>query len=63
MTKKCSICEAPAIYQIKDTNDFYCDECAQDNFADLTVLLKVEEEAQKLKKYLDEHTDEDLGAA
>ena len=49
MTKKCTICEAPALYHIKDTSDFYCQSCAEENFADLSVLVKVEEE-HKLKE-------------
>ena len=49
MTKKCIICEDPAVYKIKDINDFYCEECAQDHFSDISMLLKVEEEAKLLK--------------
>ena len=48
--KKCTICEAPALYHIKDTSDYYCQSCAEENFADLSVLMKVEEEEHKLKK-------------
>lgn len=54
MGKKCIICEGEAVYRIKDTADFYCEECAQDNFNDLTLLVKVEEEAQKLKQIVEE---------
>ena len=54
MTKKCIICnEQEAVYKIKDTFDYYCLECAEENFADLTILVKVEEEAQRLKEYLE----------
>lgn len=56
MGKKCIICEAPAVYKIKDTADFYCQDCAQDNFADLTMLIAVEEEAQRLKKVVAERS-------
>ena len=49
MGKKCVVCDAEATYKIKDTSDYYCQECAQENFADLTLLVKVEEEAQRLK--------------
>lgn len=52
MGKKCIICNAEAIYKIKDTSDYYCQDCAQENFADLTLLVKVEEEAQRLKEFL-----------
>jgi hypothetical protein len=54
MVKKCIICEAEAVYKIKDNSDFYCQECAEENFADLTMLVKVEEEAQRLKEFLKE---------
>ncbi len=54
MGKKCIICDEPAIYKIKDSADYYCQECAQDNFADLSVLVTVEEEAQRLKKIVAE---------
>lgn len=52
MDKKCLICSADAQYMIKDSTDFYCKGCATDFFADLGMLLKVEKEAQKLKRYL-----------
>jgi len=55
MTKKCIICnELEAIYQIKNTSDYYCQECAEENFSDVTDLLKVEEEAQRLKEYVEQ---------
>ncbi len=54
MTKKCIICDEIATFKIKDTPDYYCQTCAEENFADLTVLMKVEEEAQKLKAYVKE---------
>jgi len=58
MPKKCIICNEEAAYKIKDTPDFYCEECAKENFADLDMLVKVEEEAQRLKKVLQEKMDE-----
>lgn len=54
MVKKCIICSKEATFQIKDTSDFYCQECAEESFADLSVLIKVEEEAQRLKKFIKE---------
>ena len=57
MVKKCIICESEAVYKIKDNPDFYCQECAEENFADLTMLVKVEEEAQRLKEFLEEKID------
>jgi hypothetical protein len=49
------ICDEGAIYKIKDSSDFYCQECAEENFADLTLLIKVEEEAQRLKAVIKEN--------
>ncbi|HLC91038.1 MAG TPA: hypothetical protein VJI15_04675 [Candidatus Nanoarchaeia archaeon] len=54
MAKKCIICNAEAVYKIKDTSDYYCKDCAQENFSDISMLMSVEEEAQKLKSYLKE---------
>ena len=54
MGKKCIICNVEATFKIKNTSDYYCMECAEDNFADLSVLIKVEEEAQQLKKLIKE---------
>ena len=60
MGKKCIICEKEAVYQIKDTADFYCVECAEENFGDLSLLVKVEEEAQRLKEAIKEKLDGEL---
>ena len=54
MGKKCIVCDAEATYKIKDTSDYYCQECAQENFADLSLLVKVEEEAQRLKTFVEQ---------
>lgn len=60
MVKKCIICGRKAEFRIKDSNEYYCEECAEDNFADLSLLQKVEEEAQNLKKVVKEKTDGNL---
>jgi len=57
MGKKCIICRKEAEFRIKDTPDYYCEECAEENFADLSVLVKVEEEARKLKELIKEKLD------
>ncbi len=54
MPKKCIICESEAVYKIKDTSDYYCEECAEENFAEISVLVKVEEEAQRLREAIKE---------
>ena len=52
MSKKCIMCEEQAEYKIKDGNEYYCSECAQEHFSDLSFLQKVEDEAQQLKEIL-----------
>jgi len=47
-------CEDKAKFVVKGTNDFYCEECAKENFGDLSVLVAVEEKASALKEVLDE---------
>ena len=53
MPKKCIICGAGAKYVIKGTSDYYCEDCADENFSDITLLEKVDE-----TKKLDEDADE-----
>jgi len=52
MVKKCIICGEEAQFRIKDSPEFYCQECAEENFADLTVLQRVEEEAPALRQII-----------
>ena len=58
MSKKCIICNEQATFKIKDTADFYCQPCAEENFGDLTMLVKLEEEAQRLKEFIKEKTNQ-----
>ncbi len=58
MVKKCIICGEEAKYRIKDSNEFYCEECAEENFDDISVLQKVEAQAVKLKAIIDEKLSE-----
>tara|TARA_Y100000310_G_C20621796_1_gene783733 strand:- start:469 stop:684 length:216 start_codon:yes stop_codon:yes gene_type:complete len=60
MPKKCIICSEEAKFKIKDTPDYYCQDCAEESFADLSVLQKVEEAAQLLKLAIKEKINEDL---
>jgi len=53
MPKKCTICGKEANFCIKDSSDFYCEECAEDLFDDLSCLVKAEEQASALKDALD----------
>ncbi len=59
MTKKCIVCGADAEFKIKDTSDYYCQSCAEENFGDIALLIRVEGEAQRLKKVNDEALDDD----
>lgn len=52
MSKKCIICNAEAAYVIKDISDYYCEDCAEESFGDIAVLIKVEDEAQRLKEFV-----------
>ncbi len=52
MAKKCIICGKEAGYRIKDTSDYYCQECAEENFADIQILIKLEKEARNIKSYV-----------
>lgn len=54
---RCMICdEDKAHFMIKETTDYYCKECAEEQFADLSYLVKIEEQAKHLKKVVDEKT-------
>ena len=52
MAKKCINCGKEAGYRIKDTSDYYCQECAEENFADIQILIKLEKEARNIKSYV-----------
>lgn len=47
MGKKCLICEGPAQYTIKDTSDFYCTDCAEEQFGDVDMLVKLDDNKTK----------------
>jgi len=49
MPKKCIVCDDPAVFSIRGTSDYYCEECAKENFSDLELLEKVEEQASAVK--------------
>ncbi|MFA6461932.1 MAG: hypothetical protein WCV90_06720 [Candidatus Woesearchaeota archaeon] len=59
MAKRCIICNKQAKYRVKDTPEYYCEECAEENFGDITLLIEVEEEeAQRLKRFLSSKMEE-----
>jgi hypothetical protein len=59
MAKKCSICGDEAKYQVKDSSDFYCRDCAEEQFGDIAMLVRVEDQAVKLKKVVDDRLNEE----
>ena len=60
MAKKCIICEEKeAKLQIKDSKESYCEECAEESFGDISVLVRIEEEAKRLKKIIEKNLSQD----
>ncbi|MBW3003319.1 hypothetical protein KY328_01290 [Candidatus Woesearchaeota archaeon] len=57
MGKKCIICGEEGQFCIKGSNECYCEECAKENFSDLTYLQKVEEAAAAIKEAIKEDYD------
>jgi hypothetical protein len=60
MPKKCIICGGEAKYLIKGTSDYYCAECAEESFSDLSLLQTVEEKAKQESAAVDEEIDEEF---
>ena len=60
MVKKCTICGEEARFGVKDTSDYYCEECAEENFGDVSLLVSVEEQAKKLKAAIEKKTEENI---
>ena len=58
MAKKCIICSEEAVFTIKDTSDYYCEDCADEQFADVSMLIKIEEQARKLKEVINQKQEE-----
>ncbi|MBD3164049.1 hypothetical protein GF323_02530 [Candidatus Woesearchaeota archaeon] len=54
MAKRCIICGDNAGFKIKDGNEFYCEECANMQFGDISILVKVGENAGKLKQFIED---------
>ena len=52
MPKKCIICNKEAVFCIRDSSESYCQECAEENFADIKILIKLEREAKTIKSYV-----------
>lgn len=41
--KKCVLCSNPAVFTVKDTSEYYCEDCALENFSDIGVLERLDE--------------------
>jgi hypothetical protein len=54
MNKKCILCEDPAQLAIKATNDYYCKECAEDQFNDISCLVSLEENFAPVEDAVDQ---------
>jgi len=54
MGKKCIICGKEAVFCIKDSSGYYCEDCAKENFSDLELLQKISDNAAALKERLKE---------
>jgi len=60
MTKKCIMCSVPADYTIKNSNDYYCKECAAEHFSDVSFLQRIEEKAKELKQIIKKEIEEEI---
>ena len=61
MGKKCIICKEDASLSVKGTSDFYCRDCAEENFDDLSYLEKIDETEKRKDEEEPESSDADLG--
>jgi len=52
-SKRCIICGEEAEFAIKDSNEYYCKECAAEHFKDISYLQKIEEQAVELKRLIE----------
>ena len=53
MSKKCILCDDEAEFAVKGTNNFYCRDCASEQFGDLGLLQKISEERKVSKELVD----------
>lgn len=59
MAKKCIICGNDAEYCIKNSSECYCQNCAEEQFGDINMLVRIEEEVQKLKRIVEEKIEDE----
>jgi hypothetical protein len=60
MPKKCIICGGTAKFLIKGTSDYYCEECAEESFSDLSLLQTVEDKAKEESAAANEEIDDEF---
>lgn len=58
MAKKCTLCDAEARYMVKDSSEYYCDECALENFSDVGVLQPIENIDKKSERLVEQKEEE-----
>ncbi len=57
--KKCIICGKEAVYAIKGTTIYYCDECAKELFSDLSCLVRLDSKPKPEEEEVDSLTSEE----
>lgn len=60
MGKKCIICNDEAKFTIKGSSEYYCNECAEENFSDIDLLQKMDEQAKIIKELIKEKSNNSL---
>jgi hypothetical protein len=61
LVKKCIICQTKkAAFCIKGTSNCYCYHCAVEQFGDLGLLVRLENEANKLMHFIQEKINENI---
>ena len=58
MDKLCIICDKKASYLVRGTNNAYCSTHAKEFFSDTSYLSTITDEANRLKKMIDERIDQ-----
>lgn len=58
--KKCVLCSNRAVYAVKDSSEYYCEECALENFSDIEGLTRLAEQKEPAKEETLQEQFEDL---
>ena len=48
--KKCNLCSNDAVFLVKETSEYYCEDCALENFSDIGALTRIDEEIELKKR-------------